>query len=249
MYCFDFAGWCGSIGSYCSAGGSGGGQCSKSDCFKGSPPSGGKAPTTTTSVYPCKASTTTAKPTTTTTRATCVPAPTGICTQPSSGQWGYGPGFPIGGIELPIVTCNDLQSDFSVCPFKLYNSTETSKCGRYQRNELPSACSDACRTQYDQCSNTYAQGCKGNTGASDSSFNWWWKRRAEGEDDDTAGVKGRGTDYFSFARASPGEKRSITWTDTYGVATNKCQAQYQDCLNINAGVSGTGKCSTWGVGH
>jgi hypothetical protein len=237
MACFDFSGWCGNIGSYCSSSGSWG---NKWDCFNRNPPRGGSSPSATTSVGPCQAtSTAKATTTTTTTATTCVPTPTGICTQPSSWTWGYKPGNPVGGIQLPVVTCNDLLSDFAPHPFKLYNSSDTSTCGRYPRSGLPSACSDACKVQYNQCQNTYAQGCKNNNGGG-SIFSWW--KRSDGN-----GAPAK--DYFSFAKASPMEKRTITWSDTFSVATSKCQQQYNDCISTNNGNNGNGKCGTFGVGY
>ncbi len=122
MNCFDFSGWCKNVGSYCNGGGK-----SKSDCFNKNPPSGGSKPTTSTITIPCKATSTTVKPSSTTTKCP-IPTPTGICTQPSDSHWGYSPGNPVGGIDLPSLTCNDLKNDWYQNPFKLYTDPDSSKC-------------------------------------------------------------------------------------------------------------------------
>jgi len=262
--CFDYAGWCDDIDSYCNAGGSKG-KCSKSDCFSKWAPKGGKPATTTTSVYACapttttkgvttkpatttKAATTTSKSTSTSSTQCPIPTATGICQQPTSWVWGYGTGNPVGGIELPIVTCNDLKDDFNKGnQFKLYTDSDSSKCGSYPRPSVPNACADACKAQYDNCVATYAEGCKSNSGgssgssgsgkstsSSSSSWSSWFKRRGS-----TTG------NYFDWAKAP--NKRTY-WTDSYSTASSKCSAQYTDCLSQNKGVSGSGKCGSWGTG-
>ncbi|KAI1327871.1 WSC domain-containing protein [Xylariaceae sp. FL0255] len=161
LECLQFGEWCQSVGQYCGSSGCTSGQsCSKSGCTSSNPPSGGGKPTTITSTYPCPTTTTTTKATTTST-ATCIPTPTAICTQPSDSQWGFGPGNPVGGINLPVVACNNIQNDWQGGNvFKLYTSQNSNNCPSYPRSGCSSACSAACETQYDQCINTYAQGCK-----------------------------------------------------------------------------------------
>ncbi|KAK0711071.1 WSC domain-containing protein [Lasiosphaeris hirsuta] len=66
------------------------------------------------------AAATTAKPTITTTSQIPIPTPTNICKEPTNAQRGYSPGNPVGDIDLPIVTCNDLASEHAKYPFKLY---------------------------------------------------------------------------------------------------------------------------------
>ncbi|KAH8884169.1 WSC-domain-containing protein [Thozetella sp. PMI_491] len=220
MSCFDFSGWCDDVKDYCK----GSGSRSKSDCIKRNPPKGGNSkPVTSTITIPCK---TTSTPTPSSTSTKCpIPTPTGICTQPSNRQWGYGPGNPVGGIDLAVVTCNDLKDDFYQNPFKLYTESDSSKCSSYSRNKVPSACASACKAQYDQCSATYVKGCQ---------ENHLFGRRD--------------TSYFEYAASGETKKRTFGWSDSYKTAGNKCQAQYSDCLSVNKDVSGSGKCGSWGNG-
>ncbi len=233
MNCFDFHGWCNNVGSYCKAGGK-----SKSDCVGKNPPSGGNKPITSTITIPCKTTSVYTPPATTSTKCP-IPTPTGICTQPSSYQWGYAPGSPVGGIELPCVTCNDLKSEFNANPFKLYTDADSSKCSGFPRGGVPNACAAACKTQYNQCVGTYAQGCKNNSnnGSGNGFLAWlsglFHKREAS---------------YFDYANAPESKKRGLQWTDTYNTANSKCSQQYTDCLNANKYTSGNGKCGSWGNG-
>ncbi|EOO04428.1 putative wsc domain-containing protein [Phaeoacremonium minimum UCRPA7] len=248
MDCFDFSSWCSDIGSYCTSASSRGGKCNKGDAWKSKPPKGGNSPTTSTSVYTCKptsTSTTSTKKTSSTSSSTTkcpVPTATGICKQPTNNQYGYGPGNPVGDIDLPILTCNDLKDDFSKYPFKLYTDSDSKKCGGYSRPSVPNACADACKAQYDQCQDTYATGCKEKNGVGSSksgssgSSSWWpfWKRSA---------FPGS---YFDYIKAP--NKRTFGWTDTYTTASSKCTAQYNDCLSQNKGVSAGTKCTSYGTG-
>ncbi|KIM95067.1 hypothetical protein OIDMADRAFT_149202 [Oidiodendron maius Zn] len=165
LECFEFSQWCESVSSYCGYYCPGNG-CSLGGCKSKWPPSGGSPPpyTITTSVYTCTPttttqSTTTHKPTTT----TCVPVPTcsNICTQPNNPQKGYGTSSPVGGIPIPCLTCNNIQSDYNNgnC-FKLYSNSDSSKCPSYQRSGCGQGCKDACDSQYQSCMDNYAQGCK-----------------------------------------------------------------------------------------
>ncbi|GKU17473.1 unnamed protein product [Fusarium langsethiae] len=158
LNCFDFSKWCDGLQGYCASTCSRGRTCNKVGCFNNNAPSGGNSVKTTTSVYPCAATSTST--TAASASTSCAPQPTNICSQPSSGIWGYGPGNPVGGIELPLVACNDLKSDFSQNPFKLYTNTNSNSCSSYSRNQQSSACADACKTQYNACLNTYVQSCK-----------------------------------------------------------------------------------------
>ncbi|KAK3322262.1 WSC domain-containing protein [Apodospora peruviana] len=232
--CFDYGSWCSSVSSYCSGGGSKG-KCSKSDYWNKYPGKGNKPPTTTVVTTTCKPSTTststtkTTPPTTTTTPTKCpIPTPTNICVQPTNKQYGYGPGNPVGGIELPVVTCNDLGADWPQKPFKLYTDSRSEKCKGYPRNSCTNACADACKEQYDDCNDVYVQGCRQN-------------RRREAE---MAAEKSSGISYFDFARAL--DRRTYGWKDSYGTAQNKCKQQYSDCLYQNRGVTGAGKCPKYG---
>ncbi|KAI0816540.1 WSC domain-containing protein [Xylaria sp. FL0064] len=165
LNCFKYAEWCGELDLYCLT------SCKNGACDKPSfvnkyPPKGGNSPTTHTSTYPCPTTITTTKTKTTTTTpyptSSCpVPTPTGICTQPTNKKYGYGPGNPVGGIPLPIVTCNNIKDDYMTGNvFKLYTDKDSHNCPSYPRPQCPNACADACKAQYDQCESVYTDGCK-----------------------------------------------------------------------------------------
>ncbi|KFA81669.1 hypothetical protein S40288_09920 [Stachybotrys chartarum IBT 40288] len=157
--CLTFSKWCGGIKQYCYSD-CRGRTCSKKQCFdrnKPQNPSPPKPPIT--STYPCQ-TTTTVQTTIRSTATSVVPEPTNICKQPTSRIYNYGPGNPVGGIELPLVTCNDLQKDFWNRPFKLYTEPDTRHCKSYSRRYCPDACKDACKEQYDECKETYVESCK-----------------------------------------------------------------------------------------
>ncbi|KAI5928595.1 WSC domain-containing protein [Camillea tinctor] len=162
--CFKFGEWCGKISSYCVSNCKGKKCGGKGDCFKGAPPSGGGSPTTSVSTYPCTTlSTKTATTATSTvpTSSCAVPTPTGICKQPSSSAFGYGTDNPVGGIKLPLVTCNNLEADWRRGNvFKLYTDSDSAKCRSYSRGSCGNACSDACYSQFQQCEDVYVEGCK-----------------------------------------------------------------------------------------
>jgi hypothetical protein len=254
LECFDFGEWCADVEKYCNSNSKGG--CKKGDFWGKKPPKGGPhnppqsqttvitttcaptkttvtaGPTTTTTTTTKKpTSTTTKKPTTTTTSSTTkcpIPTPTNICVQPSNPHYGYGPGKPVGGIEMPVVTCNDLAEDWPYYPFKQYTDTDSKKCKRYPRNQCSNACIDACKEQYEDCTDVYAEGCKTKGG------------RGNSRPRDQSPAKS----FFAFARSA--EKRTYRWQDNYDGAKNKCKAQYEDCLRVNRGVTGAGKCPKFG---
>lgn len=226
LNCFDFGDWCVSLNKYCDSKPAGG--CRKSDFKSRNPPKGGpntsKTITVTTTCAPsttAKVTTTTTAPAATTTTKAPVPTPTNICVQPSNSWYGYGPGKPVGGIQMPVVTCNDLAGDWPSYPFKQYNDVDSRKCRKYPRNGCTSACAEACKEQYEDCVDVYAEGCKSRP-------------------------RVRRGDYFDFANSSPVERRTFGWTDSWGGAVGKCKAQYDDCLRVNRGVTGAGKCPKFG---
>ncbi|KAK3302010.1 WSC domain-containing protein [Chaetomium strumarium] len=163
--CFDFGDWCADISKYCNSKPPSGG-CRKADFFGKKPPKGNKPPQPTTITVTTTCKPTSTKPPTTTTPTTSsttkcpVPTPTNICTQPSNPYYGYGPGKPVGGIEMPVVTCNDLADDWPAYPFKQYTDPDSRKCKKYPRPGCANACADACKEQYEDCLDVYAQGCK-----------------------------------------------------------------------------------------
>ncbi|KAK2050561.1 WSC-domain-containing protein [Colletotrichum somersetense] len=219
--CMDFKAWCNDISSYCSSSCKGKGSCSKKDCFAKKAPKGYKPGSTSVSTFPCPS-----KPTSTTTPVTVVPPPpTGVCKQPSDSRYGYGPGKPVGGIEIPFVTCNDVAADFKAGnQFKLYTKADTRSCKSFGRNNVSNACQEACQEQYNQCQNTYAQGCK--------TYNNRRSRR----------------DAAAYARAPDFAKRWF-FSDSYSVAINKCKVQYNDCLSENRVSFAANKCGSFGTGY
>lgn len=181
LKCFDYASWCQSVSTYCSTT-CAWGLCSKGDCTSKHPPAGNPG-TPTTSVYICPLTTapTTAKPSSkpTTTTCTSVPVPTSsnICQQPNNPSRGYTSNSPCGGIALPCLTCNNIQSDYNAgnC-FKLYTSKDSSSCSSYTKPSCRQGCKDACLAQYNSCIGTYAESCKPNLEKREASANpqWGW---------------------------------------------------------------------------
>ncbi|KAG5794442.1 hypothetical protein H9Q69_006488 [Fusarium xylarioides] len=234
LNCFGFSKWCDGVQGYCASSCSRGRSCNKLGCLKNNAPTGGNSASTTTSVYPCAVTSTS---TTSSAAATsCAPQPTNICQQPSSNIWGYGPGNPVGGIELPLVACNDLKGDFSQNPFKLYTNTNSNSCSSYRRNQQSSACADACKAQYNACVGTYVQSCKKLNTRSDSgnyfdkrSHSHFHKRALE-----KSGIEPRFFNLFG--------------NDQWQSAQNKCSIQYADCLWENASVNFSSRCQNFGTG-
>ncbi|KAK7418808.1 hypothetical protein QQX98_003670 [Neonectria punicea] len=222
--CFDFSTWCGNIQDFCGSSSCSGGKCYKKDCVSKYKPKGGNPVQTTTSVFPCSATSATSTiPASAST--SCAPEPTNICTQPSSWRWGYGPGNPAGDIDLPLVSCNDLKTDFTAGrPFKLYTNKDSGSCKAYSRTQTQNACADACKAQYDGCTSVYVTSCQKFGGKS------YFARRAMGTMNDH-------------------EKRwfNIWGSDSASTAQSKCQAQYNDCLSENSNVYTT-RCTKWGTG-
>ncbi|GFP52224.1 WSC domain-containing protein ARB_07867 [Trichoderma asperellum] len=223
LQCFNFGQWCSGIQQYCSSTCLFG-KCSKGDCWNHNPGQGGSPPKTSTTVIPCPPTTTTKPPATSTKPSHCPPPPTNICTQPSNSKYGYGPGNPVGGISLPIVSCNDIYSDWRNNPFKLYINQNSWNCPSYPPSGCGNACSDACKEQYTQCTNVYQKGCQDGSGGR-------WKR---GEGAKRALGISQFTQNWGFGDNSPSN------------AAKKCQAQYQDCLAVNKNVNPKQQCKTWG---
>lgn len=169
LQCFEFGAWCENISTYCS-GYCPGGSCSNSGCKSKYPPPGYTPPPVSysTSVYTCLPTSTSTTTTSSSSTTSCVPVPTtsNICKQPNNPWKGYTSSTPVGNISLPVLTCNNLLSDYPQNPFKLYTSPDTTKCKSYQPgSSVCQGCKDACDYQYSSCTTTYAQSCKGNSGA------------------------------------------------------------------------------------
>jgi hypothetical protein len=236
LNCFDFGTWCKGIEEFCySSPCKSKGSCNKKTCFDKYKPVAPKPPVVSTTVYPCPASTTKATSTKPSVPITCAPEPTNVCKQPQNKQHGYAPGKPVGGIELPLVGCNDFLDSWKSSPFKLYTDENTRKCKTYTRPQCGNACTEACKEQYDQCKNVYVESCK--------KFGWksyFHRREAEAELSD---VEKRFFGSFNKGAFFGGQK------DTYNVATNKCAAQYKDCVAVNKNINPGNRCTTWGKGY
>ncbi|KAK3950414.1 WSC domain-containing protein [Pseudoneurospora amorphoporcata] len=164
LECFGFAEWCSALSTYCKGSGRPGGICSKKDFWDHKPPSGPRSgvPTTTVITVPClpintgmPPTATSTKPATSTSTQCPIPTSTSLCNPPKNNK------PPVGGIPLPVVTCNDLLPSFnSGHPFKLYTDSDSSKCKSYARSSFSTACLDACQEQYEDCVDVYAKGCK-----------------------------------------------------------------------------------------
>ncbi|KAK0709123.1 WSC domain-containing protein [Lasiosphaeria miniovina] len=229
MECSDYDSWCSSVNGYCGGGGTNG-KCSKSDFWGKKPGKGSSPPKTTVITVPCKPT-----PTPTPSSTKCpIPTPTNICKQPTNNQYGYAPGKPVGGIDLPVLTCNNLAKDFGSGPFKLYTDSDSSKCKSYPRNQCTNACVDACKEQLNDCKAVYVKGCSGGVpGGNGHSYGG-------------RGGSGHGS-YFHWARADDLERRTYGWTDSSSAASNKCTQQYNDCVAVNKGSNGAGKCPSFGT--
>ncbi|KXJ97564.1 WSC domain-domain-containing protein [Microdochium bolleyi] len=238
MDCFNYAGWCGKIKDYCF---SDSGRGGKNGCYKQYPPIGGQQPSTSTSVYPCPTTASATTTTKTSTTSTCnIPTPTGICKQPTDNRWGYGPGKPVGGIELPLVTCNNVERDYrSGNVYKLYTDNDSSKCRSYVRKDCKPACEDACKWQYKQCLDVYVEACKTNGKFGNS----WYG----GGYNPNKGYRAGGRSPRS-SRAEEMEmirRTTNQFSQNYNDARDACKAQYQDCRNENYNVKDNGQCKTY----
>lgn len=244
--CFNFGQWCGEVQKYCGSTCKYG-KCNKKHCWSqwpghGNNPwpgHGGNPPQTTTTVFPCTA-TSTVPPPTTTKPTECPPPPTNICTQPSNPYYGYAPGKPVGGIALPVVSCNDVKDDWRTNPFKLYIDQNSRRCPSYPPTKCPNACADACKEQWQQCRNVYAKGCQ--------TLGWKgsFKRGQEAEVERRTGG-GRGGYGGGHGGYGGGWTGNWGWGDnTWDKASQKCDAQYKDCLNVNRYVNPGKQCQQWG---
>ncbi|KAM0665520.1 hypothetical protein ACQRIU_005781 [Beauveria bassiana] len=186
LNCFEYAQWCKSLKSYCNRCDNSD-RCNKLDCWKSLEPGHVGTSTTQTATVPCtgvptsnppgtstkpttKPPGTTTKPTTSTKPLTstqtststtqCPPQPTNVCKQPTSKECDFGPGNPVGGVPLPIVTCNDCKDDFNANPFKMYTVANSKNCPSFPHGRIGGVCCEACKHQYYKCVEVYADSCK-----------------------------------------------------------------------------------------
>jgi len=158
-----------------------------------------------------------------------------MCKQPANKDYGLGLGKSVGGIDLPMLTCNNIAADFrSGNIFKLYTDADDDRCGSYKRTGVSNACIDACNAQYTDCTNVYAKGCQVDGKVNGLSF---------------------GSGYFIFKRyagsyfeiAQKDKRSSNRFSETYSSAASHCQAQLNDCKAANQNFQpASSKCSQFG---
>ncbi|KAK8012574.1 hypothetical protein PG991_009949, partial [Apiospora marii] len=250
MNCFDFHEWCNTIKYYCKKKSYYGSEFGKDHCFHNYPPVDCPPHTTTTTTYPCKS--TPPAPPSPPQPPPCPPTPTGYCRQPANDKYGYSEQKPVGNIHLPILNCNNLESQHRGGDIlKLYTHQDSSKCSAWKRQHAPDACEAACKEQYTQCKGTYARGCKSN--GKDDKNNEYGKGYPGHHDKGKGGGyggDGKGT-YFEYAadagHASALEARTHErWSQDGQKADEACTQQYRECVALNRDfVFPKEKCNTY----
>lgn len=142
----------------------------------------------------------------------------------SSGWYNYGPGNPVGKVELPLVGCNDLKDGFKNRPFKLYDATDSRQYKSYRRFQTNDACAEACKAQYDDYVNVYVESRKRLSGK-----NYFARLSLE-----KVGIESR---WFNF------------FNEGWDTANTKCKAQYSDYLVENRNVDINARCNSFGSGY
>ncbi|KAH6693618.1 WSC domain-containing protein [Plectosphaerella plurivora] len=242
--CHKYKQWCNTVNSYCTSDcSSKKGSCSRHHCLGRNPPKGGPPPVTKT--IPCATGTTYTA--TATTAPPVVPSPEGLCIQPTDEEQDYGPGNPVGGIDLPIVTCNNDREDHGKGKhFKCYSERHFDQCHSFERKELYRACSLACVEQYDQCIEGYAEGSndkpkKRSLGDKDKDKNGKDdkkddddKKDRKGDDDEKK--PGHGKDRDGKDRDEDdkkGGKKDDKDDKEKKLRKRRCKIQYGDCVSEN----------------
>ncbi|KAF2878042.1 WSC domain-containing protein [Massariosphaeria phaeospora] len=127
-----------------------------------SAPAGSKSSTSTSAtlaVVPTPSNTYVAPSYTPTQSAVVPPAPTASCHCSTPVPWAGNKA--VGQVPLPCVGCNDVASQRTSLPYKLYNQKDFTRCKTYSAAGLRNGCADACKTQYDWC-NQKAEVCRQN---------------------------------------------------------------------------------------
>ncbi|KAF1987032.1 WSC-domain-containing protein [Aulographum hederae CBS 113979] len=96
---------------------------------------------------------------------TPTPAPTSSCLCATPSAWAGSKA--VAGYQMPCVGCNDVASQRSSKPFKLFNSKNFGQCPAYPKGKQTNACQDSCKTQYDWCL-SYANSCRYKNNAPES---------------------------------------------------------------------------------
>ncbi|KAM0328816.1 hypothetical protein ACHAQA_005231 [Verticillium albo-atrum] len=221
--------------------------CSKSNYHAQNPPRGGDKKDSWTKTIPCPEATAT-------TTTDSIPEPTNICKQPHNPKGGYTTEDPVGDIELPIVACNGDEADHRRGNlFKQYDHSVWGKCPSYRRDDVPRACREACKQQYDRCRDVYAKSRDTKKDRDDNDKSHGKpehknKHNHEHKDDrKNDGKKGRKhqrdleEETFDGLLLSPD---SVTThpKDEYHTALHQCKEQYEDCRKVNNEIKGDGKC-------
>lgn len=184
----------------------------------------------------------------------------------------------MGGISLPLLACNDIQSQWQSHPLKLYIGQDNSQCPSYTSENCPSACAVACNEQYQECLGVYVKACQENSWGSKlhkreaATEHGVEARGGGGEDDgDNCGCKmcrstklrgtsggepwdnsgqpeGSASPSWSNSGWPDGSLGKLSGGDTAQSAQEKCEAQYQGCLASNQYVNAGSRCTTWGTG-
>ncbi|KJZ74107.1 hypothetical protein HIM_06556 [Hirsutella minnesotensis 3608] len=183
-------------------------------------------------------------------KTACSAAPTNICKQPKSQQWGYGPGKPVAGIPMPVVGCNDVKEDWQSNPYKLYTEPKSSKCPSFKWPQRSNPCMDSCRAQLQHCRDTYVNSAKrlgSRTG---------YRKRDDGDADidllrrslwtgNTDSCAASGNPY-SWSKSGSDAPKCWGWGgNTADLALQRCKAQYSDCVAVNKKVRPGSQCKSW----
>ncbi|KAJ6262673.1 hypothetical protein Dda_3485 [Drechslerella dactyloides] len=159
-----------------------------------------------------------------------VPSSTNACATPT----GYP--NPVGGCKAPVVSCNDDRDDYNrgKC-YKVFVSKKKNECGSYGRNDLKTACLDACKSQYDNCRVQYAGST--NKPRMNKYRNKYVKRSDVSE---SAELSKRTFGYYWSWIGSNNY-------NTYNSACDQCKKQYDACVDAQKNVNGNNYCKKYGV--
>ncbi|KAG7123841.1 putative fungistatic metabolite like protein [Verticillium longisporum] len=224
-------------------------NCSKAGHHAENPPRGGDNKDPVTKTVPCDEATGTMTPGT-------IPEPTNLCVQPHNPGRGYTIEDPVGDIDLPVVTCNNNEADHKRGnPFKQYDHSNWGHCPSYKRGDVPKACKDACKQQYERCRGVYAKSRdtrKDRKDDDDDDDDKKHKHKGKHEDKEHGDRKHGGKKGKKHERRSTGGGGELSAgtiahpKDEYHTALRQCKDQYEDCRKVNADIKGDDKCARFG---
>jgi hypothetical protein len=216
--CFSYSSWCSSVSTYC-GGYCPGGSCSKQGCTSKHPPSGPSSnPTATYST-----SVYTCPPATSTSTSSAKPSTTSS-SKPST------------------TSCVTVPTNSNICtqpnnPGKGYGST--SPVGNIP---LP------CLT----CNNVYQDYQQGNCFKlytyADTNKCPSYPKSQPGKGCKDACDNQYNSCMNTYAQGCKSNSWAWNGVDTYSTASTKCYNQWNDCYNVNSGVTGSNRCSSWNSG-